>query len=188
MLHGMKLAVCTRQHIPENANKAVIWWGLPCSNLWPLKSEGKLFSEDVPQHWWKVVRLSWGFKLLFFRNSQFFWEQLLLEMKPKWIKIALMMPAKEKLTFLYVVIAHWAMSFQRGKIVICCLCAFNPETTILYTWKGYFWSVIDCLRRWNITLKEHLGSTAWRLLYMRCTPLRHWWAGRTEASTMTACF
>lgn len=96
MVHGMKLVVCITEHIPENANKAIIWWGLPCSNLWPLKSEGKLFSEDVPQDRWKVVRLSWGFKLLFFGNSQFFWEQLLLEMKSKWIKIALMMPTKEK--------------------------------------------------------------------------------------------
>lgn len=58
-----ELVVCTREHIPENADKAIRWWRSPCSNLWLLKSEAKLFSEDV-EDWWRVVRLFWGFKLL----------------------------------------------------------------------------------------------------------------------------
>lgn len=90
-------------------------------------------------------------------------------MKSKWIKIALMRPTKEK----YFFMRHSAMSFQRGKNVIFCPCAFTPETTILYTWKGYFWSVTDHLRRWNITLREQLGRTAWGLLYVPCTPRWH---------------
>lgn len=96
MFRGMKLVVCKREHIPEKANKAIRWWGFPCSNRRSLESEAKLFSEDVPHDQWRVVRLFWGFKLFFFGNSQFFWEQLLLEMKSKWIKIALMMPTMEK--------------------------------------------------------------------------------------------
>lgn len=168
-INKIKLVACRREHMAENTNRAIRWWGLPCSNFWPLKSEAKLFSKDVPQDWWRVVRLSWGFRLLSFGNSQFFWEQLLLKMKLSGLNLPWRCQQKKSNFFMQSL--SYVISERKKNIF--CLYAFTPEKTILNTWKCYFWSVTDYPRRWNITLKEQLGSTPWGLLYMLCTPLQH---------------
>lgn len=49
---------------------------------------------------------------------------------------------------------------ERKKFNILSLCIYSRENHFIHS-KSYFWSVIDHLRAWKITLKEHLGRTAW---------------------------